>query len=234
VGLAYSLDGSSLAGNCLDTVVVWDAVTARIRLVAPVEDSRPGIVAVSGNVLVVNSTLWDIASRERLPRQPDRTQFRAAAMAADGRYVAWHTGGTLTLWDVATGVSRSATDWAYISAITFSSDSVTVAAKDETGRLRLWDVASLQPLGEPFAGRDFSGTTLTFSPDEKVVWSGGPAEALTDSRSPKALALFRWDLDLESWKQRACSIANRNLTRDEWVRFIGEREAYRKTCATLP
>ena len=37
----------------------------------------------------------------------------------------------------------------------------------------------------------------------------------------------------ESWRARACAIANRNLTYDEWTQFLGA-EPYRRTCPALP
>ena len=42
-----------------------------------------------------------------------------------------------------------------------------------------------------------------------------------------------WDVDLQSWLKRACAIANRNLTREEWGRYMGD-QPYRKTCPDLP
>jgi hypothetical protein len=42
-----------------------------------------------------------------------------------------------------------------------------------------------------------------------------------------------WDVDPHSWRQRACVIANRNLTREEWWKYMGD-EPYRKTCPELP
>ena len=29
-----------------------------------------------------------------------------------------------------------------------------------------------------------------------------------------------WDVDPESWKRRACDLANRTLTREEWEEFL--------------
>jgi hypothetical protein len=42
-----------------------------------------------------------------------------------------------------------------------------------------------------------------------------------------------WNLDPRNWQQRACSIANRNLTREEWRKYMGA-QPYRKTCPDLP
>jgi WD40 repeat protein len=42
-----------------------------------------------------------------------------------------------------------------------------------------------------------------------------------------------WDVDVQSWLKRARHIANRNLTRDEWRQYMGDRP-YRKTIPDLP
>jgi hypothetical protein len=40
-----------------------------------------------------------------------------------------------------------------------------------------------------------------------------------------------WDIDPESWKQRACDLANRALSRAEWEEFLPGRP-YEPACAT--
>jgi len=38
-----------------------------------------------------------------------------------------------------------------------------------------------------------------------------------------------WDLELDSWRQEACQIANRNLDESEWAYYLND-EASRETC----
>ena len=38
-----------------------------------------------------------------------------------------------------------------------------------------------------------------------------------------------WDINPDAWEQRACNLAGRNLTRDEWHQYLGTRP-YHKTC----
>ncbi len=40
-------------------------------------------------------------------------------------------------------------------------------------------------------------------------------------------------MHVQSWLKRACYIANSNLTRDEWQRYMGDIP-YRPTCPNLP
>ena len=39
-----------------------------------------------------------------------------------------------------------------------------------------------------------------------------------------------WDVDPASWAERACALANRTLTRDEWETFLPGRP-YEPACA---
>jgi len=87
----------------------------------------------------------------------------------------------------------------------------------------LWDVATRQPVGEPLTGHTNSVFSVAWSPDGKTLASGS-----------RDNTIILWDVSLESWKARACRRANRNLTRAEWQRYIGDIEPYRATCPELP
>jgi hypothetical protein len=39
-----------------------------------------------------------------------------------------------------------------------------------------------------------------------------------------------WDLDPEHWVDGACELASRNLTREEWDKYIGDLAEYHATC----
>jgi transposase InsO family protein len=43
-----------------------------------------------------------------------------------------------------------------------------------------------------------------------------------------------WDIEVESLIADACSTANRNLSNDEWIRFVGPEFDYARTCSSLP
>ena len=42
-------------------------------------------------------------------------------------------------------------------------------------------------------------------------------------------SLLRWDIDPQSWIERLCQLAGRNLTESEWALFFRE-VPYRETC----
>ena len=97
-----------------------------------------------------------------------------------------------------------------------------LASGSTTTGVRLWDVASGQPLGGPLStGQSGFVDSLAFSADGTTLVAG----------SGDGAALL-WDVDLPTWPRRACQITNRNLTRQEWQQYLGSL-TYQKTCPGL-
>ena len=109
-----------------------------------------------------------------------------------------------------------------VRSIVWSPDGKILASGSGDNTIILWDIQTRQPLGEPLKGHTDSVWSVAFSPDGKVLASGSGD------------TIILWDVSLESWKARACRRANRNLTRAEWKRYIGDIEPYRATCLELP
>ena len=138
-----------------------------------------------------------------------------------------------SLWDLATHKQIGALMEGRTANMAFSPDGQTLAAIQEIPKeiqdkgitdegIALWDVGTTELLGWLPAGEVSS---LSFSPDGNTL--------LTSSRGvPRTFTL--WDLNVNSWKARACAISNRNFTSDEWEYQFGKKMPYRAVCPNTP
>jgi WD40 repeat protein len=130
--------------------------------------------------------------------------------------------GTIILWDMKTyqpiGQPLAGhTDWVY--SVDFNPDGRMLASGSRDQTVILWDIATRQQIGQPLTGHTDGVEGIAFSPDGRVLASAGGE----DKR------VILWKVDLNSWTETACRIANRNLSPAEWVRYFGD-EPYRPTC----
>ena len=97
-------------------------------------------------------------------------------------------------------------------------DGSVFASLGNDGRIGLWDGRTGDRLGMVSVGDADSWTIANFQPDGHTLLIG-----TSDAR------VFTWDTRVETWVERACDIAGRNLTVDEWRDAFGDRP-YRRTC----
>jgi WD40 repeat protein len=135
--------------------------------------------------------------------------------------------GKIRFWDLETGKPLSSFlegHGAPVQSSAFSPDGRMLATVASDGNTILWDVRARKRLGSPLSGPAGNGTmSVTFAPDGRHLFA-----AYGDDGQ-----VLRWDIDPASWRERACSIAGRNLTQDEWERFLPDRP-YRRTCDQRP
>lgn len=241
--VVFSPDGSLLATAGHDaTILLWDLKT-RKPLAPPLRGHQKGVMGLAfspdGRTLGsggVDGTvvLWDVATRRSLgsPVSGHSDQpVNAVAFRPDGKALASVGGVRLNLWSM---TERRTLESPVVldpidrerrqslgGGLVFSPDGRMVVSGGN-GRIVLWDLTSRQPLEPVLYGWGRVATTrLAMAPDGSVVAaSNGDGVVL-------------WDVGLASWQRRACRVANRDLTEEEWNKFVGPEVPYRRTCSEL-
>jgi WD40 repeat protein len=123
-----------------------------------------------------------------------------------------------------------------VPGVAFDSTGSYLATTSLFGATRLWDPATGLAYGgelvgaprsvslfENFEPPPFLGLGNQFSPDGRLLAVAGV----------ETIAML-WDVDPAVWRQRACAIVGRNLSREEWALYLPAGTEYRATCSEWP
>jgi WD40 repeat protein len=200
LSVAFSPDGQTLASGSFDsTIILWDVAARQSLSQALIGHTGGGIsVAFSpdGRTLASSSAgdatiiLWDAATGQPMgePLIGHTAGMWSVAFSPDGQTLAsGGDDGTIILWDVTTGqpigqplVGHQRRVW----SVAFSPDGRTLASGScgqldtglgagycDQGEIRLWDVDTRQPLGQPLTDHAGGVTSVAFSPDGQMLAS---------------------------------------------------------------
>jgi WD40 repeat protein/DNA-binding SARP family transcriptional activator len=145
-----------------------------------------------------------------------------ADISNDGRtLVTAATDGIVHLWDVASGapIGTPLTGLKpFADTVDMSPDGSTVVGADSSGNVLLWDVTTGTVIAGPLPGPGSQAVAASFIPHGRSV--------IVVSATGSA---WRWDVDPSDWETRACQVAGRSLTQQEWQQFLPDRP-YHATC----
>jgi Tol biopolymer transport system component len=238
IALAISPDGFLLASASEDSssIQLWSPRTGEALgelkghdgEVRSLSFSRDGEKLVSGGD-DQTVRMWSLASRAESMR-PIVTEagVSQAELSADGATVAsaGSTFGGLFLWNLGGSsepVSLPTDNIAGGHHLTFSHSgrSLAYTAGEFRSRIIIWNLERSRP--DAMIETGGTALALAFMLDDKRLVSGHSGGAV-----------LLWDVDVTQWQARACQIANRDLTREEWSAMTGGNLPYRKVCPDLP
>ncbi|HEX7312125.1 MAG TPA: protein kinase [Gaiellaceae bacterium] len=231
-------------------VQLWDVDTSS-RVGQAIRPGAGSVLSLAfnadGTMLATGSyehrlDLWDVATQKRhgKPMRVFDDAVPSVAFDPSGELVAGGgANGPVHVWRVAdqrpafpplTGHIGPVTGTAFDPAGSF------LATTTLFGATRLWDAVTGLGYGDELAASprpsavlssmefpQFLGLRNAFSPDGKVLAVSGV----------ETLAML-WDADPAVWRRRACAIAGRNLTREQWKLYLPAGTPYRKTCSQWP
>ncbi|MCE7983699.1 MAG: hypothetical protein DYG89_21195 [Caldilinea sp. CFX5] len=249
--LAFTTQGDKLASADDDGIIyLWDAKSGqrsepllgherRIHALAFSPDGKLLASSSCGNEVPVCFAdvvrIWEVATGYPVgePLQARQGYVNTLVFANDNATLA--SGSTdywVIVWDLNTRreLYTHKQHTYEVLSLAFSPDNQLLASggdlgaqDDRTGSIILWDVSQGARFGRSFNEHDGSVTALLFSRDGKMLYSGG-----------RDGYIVIHDLQIANWQQRACRLANRNLSALEWRRYVGPARPYHKTCPQWP
>jgi WD40 repeat protein len=185
--------------------------------------------------------LWDLATRRRHGDSMSVADegFPAVAFDRSDELVAAGGGiGPVRVWRVADqqpALTPLTGHTPPVSGASFDPNGSFLATTSLFGGTRLWDPPTGLPYGgelvsspipgslEPEFDLPYVAAENAFSPDGRLLAVPG-----VEGRP------MLWDVDPAVWRRRACAIAGRNLTREEWKLYLPPGTPYRATCPEWP
>jgi WD40 repeat protein/DNA-binding SARP family transcriptional activator len=230
--VAFSPDSRVMAvADTGNAIGLYDLRTGEPTTKLPGDDGTPLAIRFSpdGTLLASatlsgNVDLWDVASGKlwaRVSNGSDGAYDSTVSFSPDGKLLAiGDTAGNVVIWDVTKHRpvgSPLAGQIVSVNSVDFDRSGQMLVTMSSDGNLRLWDVASRKLIGAPIPVWDGGGGSAEFFPDGKHVLAVfGPSGVI-------------WNVNPTAWEAQACRTAHRDLTRQEWNDFLGQR-GYRPVC----
>jgi WD40 repeat protein len=168
----------------------------------------------------------DVADPSVMAFSPGGDRLAVAILTLEGA-------STIQMWDVAgqTPAAVIGTVPGQVVDVAFEADGATLVTLDVDGRLAAWDVATgvARWIGQtPFVDDGPVGAGLR--PIENFRLATGGHELGAIGRALHVWSTASLAVDVE---RRACTLAGRNLTTEEWAQYL-PGEPYHRTCQELP
>jgi WD40 repeat protein len=236
LGGAVSPDGRLVAvqwqapGSTGSTVEVRDLASDRTRYTRAMSAGAGMVAFAAGGGEIVatgcclgGSTIaaWDARSGAPVFRRTPRAPVISLSAWPDARrFLVGTQDGRVLALDARTGRQIGPATTVSASPVTqvaASHDGRLFASAARNGTLTLWDLRTRRRIGDQFPVGPSTIPGVVFEPGGRLV--------VNDQISRSA----EWPLDLATLRRAACSIAGRDITREEWRNLVPDRP-YERVC----
>ncbi|HEY5875596.1 MAG TPA: NACHT and WD repeat domain-containing protein, partial [Ilumatobacteraceae bacterium] len=229
-GIAYTLDGRRIVvGERSGAVFQVDAETLtpigdrveldrKVRQVVTTPDERTALVLLTGDAYAsIDLVEGNVTYRDDLGVDPTWLEVspdgtRLAIGASSGEV------GVINLASGAWARPPIDTHGGWVQRVAYAPDGASFASSGSDGQVTLSDGKTGEQVATLVPGGPNVWAAVEFQPDGHTLLVAGSDGAVRTV-----------DPRLESWIDRACAVAGRNLTEDEWAETIGDRP-YHETC----
>ncbi len=238
--IGFNADGKILAING-EKIVFWDVSDPKKPaqlVILPQENNEMDDMAFSSDGKLMASisgkkiVLWDVSGRANpgrlnvLEGHTGQILTVAFSPANAGLLASAGEDKTVILWDVTdpknpqkVNTLGNHSDW--INSIAFTPDGTMLASASDDKQVNLWNVSNPEApvLISKMIGHANQARHVEFSPSGSFLVSLDYYDG----------DIIFWDINPESWAQKACTITGGDLTDVQWNQYFPTEE-YRQTC----
>lgn len=184
------------------------------------DGERVALITATGAAVVDGRTGKQLGTINGIPYRFS-TFIITAEITANHRLILGSLQGDLTVYDLDTlKPLRTLSGTRGGSTISADADGRLAMATGDDRSVTLYDVDSGEQIGDRITVPGTEPRATALRPDGLEMMIGGGIDR----------DMMAWDLDPKHWITAACTLAGRNLTREEWDTYFGGLGDYRSTC----
>ena len=169
--------------------------------------------------------LWDIESNEESVIYEGESIIHDVVYSSNGKYIAFgDEKGILRVWDVESNniIEELIGHKSRINAITFSKDDQLIASASYDGTIQIWMTKKFEELPLILKDNDSYIWDLSFTNDNNYLVTGGNQGEVRV-----------WPTNAQEMAEVMCQNIDRNMTQEEWKRYVGAEIDFRNTCKSI-